>query len=145
MGTVFSFGLDQPATVKIAIQRVTLGRRVGRSCKPPSHELRQKRRCIPTVTIATLIRSGHVGSNKVAFTGRIGGMALKPGRYRAVFSAVNAAGKSAPQTLGLHDRQMRFRKREGGGLAQGICSCGKLSRLSALRSTGERQSSPDPR
>jgi CSLREA domain-containing protein len=98
-GTVFSFRLDQPAAVKIAIQRVTSGRRVGHSCRQASHKLRHKRRCTRTVTIATLTRSGHVGSNKVAFSGRIGRKALKPGRYRAVFSATNAAGKSAPQRL----------------------------------------------
>ena len=51
------------------------------------------------VTIATLTRLGHVGLNKIAFSGRIGGKALKPRRYRAVFTAVDAAGRSTPHSL----------------------------------------------
>jgi len=98
-GTVFSFRLDQPATVKIAIQTTGHGRRVGRSCKPESHRLRRKPRCTRTLTMGTLTRSGHVGLNKVSFTGRIGGKALKPGRYRAVFTAIDAAGRSAARAL----------------------------------------------
>ena len=35
----------------------------------------------------------------VAFTGRICGRALKPGRYQAAFTAIDAAGASAPKTL----------------------------------------------
>jgi hypothetical protein len=98
-GTVFSFRLDQPATVKIAIQAPARGRRVHRSCKPDTHKLRHKPRCTRTVTIVTFTRSGHAGANRVAFTGRIGGKALKPGRYKAVFIAVDAAGASAPHSL----------------------------------------------
>src|SRR5262249_19714251 len=98
-GTVFSFRLDQPATVKIAIQTTAPGRRVGRSCRPDSHKLRHKRRCTRTVPIATLVRSGHAGLNKVAFSGRISGKALKPGRYKAVFTAINAAGASPSRSL----------------------------------------------
>jgi hypothetical protein len=85
--------------VKIAIQTTARGRRVGRSCKPESHKLRRKRRCTRTLAIGTLTRSGHVGLNRVSFTGRIGGKALKPGRYRAVFTAIDTAGKSAPRSL----------------------------------------------
>jgi len=98
-GTVFSFRLDQPATIKVAIQTTARGRRVGRACKPESHKLRHKPRCTRTVTIATLIRSAHAGLNKIGFTGRIRGKALKPGRYKAVFTAVDAAGASARQSL----------------------------------------------
>ena len=98
-GTVFSFRLDQPATVKIAIQTSRPGRRVGRRCKPDSKRLRGKRRCIRTVTIVTLVRSGHAGINKVAFSGRVRGKALRPGRYQAVFTAVDAAGSSQPRRL----------------------------------------------
>jgi len=100
-GTVFSFRLDRPAAVKIAIQTTARGRRVRGSCKPDSRKLRHKPRCTRTVTLATLIRSGHAGLNRVAFTGRVGGKSLKPGRYRAVFTATDAAGTSAPQSLGF--------------------------------------------
>jgi CSLREA domain-containing protein len=98
-GTVFHFKLDQRATVTIAIQSSAPGRRVGGRCRPDSPRLRHKRACARTVTIGKLIREGHAGSNSVPFTGRIGARPLKPGRYRALFTAVDAAGPSAPQSL----------------------------------------------
>ena len=98
-GTVFSFRLDQPATVKIALQRTVPGRRVGHTCRPQSRKLRHRPRCLRTLTIATFSRSGHLGTNKVPFSGRIGRKALRPGRYRAVFTAIDAAGTSAPLSL----------------------------------------------
>jgi hypothetical protein len=98
-GTVFSFRLDQPATVKITIQTTARGRRAGRSCKPESHKLRRKPRCARTITVATLTRAAHAGLNKVPFSGRIGAHALKFGRYTAVFIAIDAAGASRQQSL----------------------------------------------
>ncbi len=98
-GTVFSFQLDQVATVKLAIQTKAQGRRVGRSCRPYSRRLRKKPRCTRTVTIATLTRSAHAGLNRVAFSGRVRGRALAPGRYRVTFTAVDSAGVSPPKTL----------------------------------------------
>jgi hypothetical protein len=98
-GTTFSFRLDQQATVKLAIQAAVRGRRVGRSCKRESRKLRKRPRCTRVLTVATLTRSGHTGLNKVAFSGRVGGKALKPGHYRARFTAVNVAGASPIRTL----------------------------------------------
>jgi pimeloyl-ACP methyl ester carboxylesterase len=98
-GTVFSFRLDQPATVKITIQTNAAGRRVDRKCRPPARRLRHKPRCTRTTTIATLTRTGHTRLNQVAFTGRIRGRALKPGRYQAAFTAIDAAGACTPKTL----------------------------------------------
>ena len=98
-GTVFSFRLDQAATVKIAIQKKVPGRRVARSCRAESRRLRHKPRCTRTIKIATLIRSGRPGLNKVPFSGRIRASALPPGRYQVTFTAVDGAGASPPKTL----------------------------------------------
>jgi DNA-binding beta-propeller fold protein YncE len=98
-GTVFSFRLDQAATVKLAIQANLAGRRLGRRCVAPTTALRQKPRCTRTVTIATLTRTAHTALNKIAFSGRISGKALKPGSYKAVFAATDASGSSQPKTL----------------------------------------------
>jgi hypothetical protein len=98
-GTVFSFLLDQPATVKITITRKVPGRRVGHSCRANSRRLRHKPRCTRTIKIATLTRTAHAGKNKVAFSGRIRGKALKPRRYQAVFIAIDTAGASKPKSL----------------------------------------------
>jgi uncharacterized delta-60 repeat protein len=98
-GTVFSFQLDQAATVVMAVQKKARGRRLGRSCRADSRRLRHKPRCTRTITVATLIRSAHAGLNKVAFSGRIRGKALSPGRYQVSFTAANSAGASSPKTL----------------------------------------------
>lgn len=98
-GTTFAFRLDQAATVKIAIQKKTPGRRVGRICRANSHKLRHKPRCTRTITVVTLVRSGHAGLNKVPFSGRIRGKALAPGRYQATFTATDSAGASPSKTL----------------------------------------------
>ncbi len=98
-GTVFSFRLDQAATVRIAIQTKTPGRRVGRSCRAEARRLRHKPRCTRTITIATLTRLGHPGLNKVPFSGRIRATALPPGLYQVSFTAVDGAGASPPKTL----------------------------------------------
>jgi hypothetical protein len=98
-GTLFSFQLDQPATVTIAIQRQVRGRRSGHSCRPDSPAFRRKPRCNRTITIATLTRSGHAGLDKVPFSGRVRGKALSAGPYKAVFTAADGAGVSAATAL----------------------------------------------
>lgn len=98
-GTVFSFRLDQPATVEIAIQVRARGRRVGRTCRPDSRRLRRRPPCTRTVTLASLTRTGHAGRNKVAFSGRLRGKALKSGRYQAAFTARDPGGTSTAKTL----------------------------------------------
>jgi hypothetical protein len=98
-GTTFSFVLDQPSTAKLAITTTATGRRVGRRCRRNTRSLRRKPRCKRTVKVATLTRATHAGLNKVAFTGRIRGRALKPGRYKLALTATTAAGTSAARTL----------------------------------------------
>jgi hypothetical protein len=82
-GTVFSFQLDQTATVKIAVQTKASGRRFRGSCRADSRSLHHKPRCTRTITLATLTRAGHAGLNKVAVSGRVRGKALSAGRYQA--------------------------------------------------------------
>jgi hypothetical protein len=98
-GTVFSFRLDQPATITIAIQRLGRGRQVGQTCRPATRALRHKPPCTRAIAAARLTRAAHFGLNHVAFTGRIRGKALQPSRYEAVFIATDAAGAAAPQSL----------------------------------------------
>ena len=98
-GNTFSFRLDQPATVTVRIQRKLPGRRVGRTCKRPTAQLRRRPRCTRLVTKATLRRSARVGLNRIAFSGRIRSRALPTGRYRATFTAATTAGTSAVHAL----------------------------------------------
>jgi hypothetical protein len=89
-GTVFSFRLDQPATVTIVI-------RTSANCARTKAGTRRNRPCARMV--ARLTRSAHVGLNKLPFSGRIRGRPLKPGDYRAIFAATSAGGSSTPRTL----------------------------------------------
>jgi hypothetical protein len=98
-GTVFSFSLDQAATVRIAIQATATGRRVGGRCRRATRKLRRRARCARVIAVATLTRTGHAARNRIAFSGRLRDHALAPGRYRTVFSAANDAGSSLPRTL----------------------------------------------
>jgi hypothetical protein len=76
-GTRVSYKLSENAKVVVKIQRVGKKRLVGK-----------------------LTRTAKSGRNALAFSGRIGAKALTPGRYRAVITAIDAAGnRSAAQTV----------------------------------------------
>jgi lysophospholipase L1-like esterase len=98
-GTVFSFHLDQPATTRIVVERTVPGRRVGHACRPPTHRLLDKPPCTRTIPISTLVKPEPPGLDTIAFSGRVYGHALKPGRYIATFVALDSAGASSPQSL----------------------------------------------
>ena len=70
-GTAFRFRLSEDAQVRIALSRRVHGKR------RPAGSLR---------------RAGHKGLNRIAFSGRVGKRALRPGRYRAAITATDAAG-----------------------------------------------------
>ncbi len=97
-GTRFRYKLSESARVTIAIQRALPGRKRHGSCVRPSLQLRQAKRCTRYRTIGRLTRTAKQGSNSIKFTGRLGSRALRPGRYRAVARATDAAGnRSAPK------------------------------------------------
>ena len=91
-GTTFVYTLSEPATVAISIQRAQPGRRKGHNCVKPTKKNRKARKCTRFVTMAKLNRSGARGVNAVPFSGRIRTKTLKPGKYRAMFAARDAAG-----------------------------------------------------
>lgn len=66
----------------------------------PTRKLRHARRCTRIVTRGTLTRLSHQGANRVAFSGRIGSRALRPGRYQATLIATDATNHaSRPKTI----------------------------------------------
>jgi DNA-binding beta-propeller fold protein YncE len=102
-GSHFRFALSEPASVRIAVDRVRPGRRVGKRCKAPTPRLAKRRRCVRITHSADLdFANLAAGANSIAFGGRIGRRALVPGNYRVTIVATDAAGNlSAP-------RQARF-------------------------------------
>jgi len=99
-GTTFGYTLSKDATVKIVIAQTASGRRRGKRCVAPTRRLGKARRCTRIITKGTLTRTSHQGSNRVAFSGRIGSRKLAPGRYQATLTATDPAkNTSKPQTI----------------------------------------------
>jgi parallel beta-helix repeat protein len=95
LGTTFKFSLDRASAVRITITQLAAGKRSGRRCVAPSARLRRARSCTRRITAGQLQRSGVAGSNRVAFTGRIGSLPLPLGRYEAQIVAVDALGRTS--------------------------------------------------
>ena len=96
VGTVFSFGLNETATVRMSFAREAVGRRVGGSCTPATRTNRRRRRCRLTVPAGALSFTAHPGRNTAYFQGRISvSRALPPGSYVLTITATNGAGQRA--------------------------------------------------
>ncbi|MDQ8046551.1 MAG: hypothetical protein REI11_18245, partial [Patulibacter sp.] len=98
-GSTLSFSLGAAATVKLAVDRPSTGRKDGKTCRKATRKLAKKPRCtrytaVGSTTTATL----GAGAHKITFTGKLGTKTLAPGKYRLTLTATNAAGTSAPLT-----------------------------------------------
>ena len=78
-GTRIRYALSEPAAVTLRIQRAARGRRWAR--------------------VGTLRRSASAGASRVAFSGRIARRALRPGIYRLIVEARDAAGNASLAAL----------------------------------------------
>jgi len=101
LGTVFSFTLNEQASVSFAFTQQMGGRKVNGKCVARTRKNHSKHTCKRTVTRSTLTFAGHAGKNEVAFQGRIShAVRLKPDSYTLVITATNVAGQhSAPTRL----------------------------------------------
>ena len=103
-GTTIGFTLNERARVRIVLQRKLSGRRRGRLCLAPSTRGRHQQgpRCTRVVVVGTLTRTGALGANRVAFSGRVGSHALSTGSYVATLTAeVTGAPSSVPARAGF--------------------------------------------
>ena len=91
-GTVFSYTLDQVASVTIEVKKVKAGRLAAGKCKKPKKSTAKKKKC--DLLAHKLFRAGKAGRNEVPYTGRVKGKALTVGRYKAVFTATGEGGSS---------------------------------------------------
>jgi hypothetical protein len=101
VGTTFSFALNEPATVTLSFTQQHAGRRAHGKCLAPSAKNRHKPLCTHTIIAGSVTFTGHPGTNKVRFAGRISRTKkLNAGRYILQITASNTQGKrSAPRSL----------------------------------------------
>ncbi len=97
-GTTFRYTLSEAATATIDFQRVLPGRKQGTRCVKKA----KGKRCNRYVSVGRLMRTSRAGINSIPFSGRLANKALRPGRYRALLTAKDAAGNaSTPKALSL--------------------------------------------
>jgi CSLREA domain-containing protein len=90
-GTKFHLNLSEAASLSFAIERKA-------PCKKKGHKAKGKS-CSRYLKVGTVTAKGKAGADVVAFSGRIGSKALRPGAYQAVATATDAAGnRSRPAT-----------------------------------------------
>jgi streptogramin lyase len=94
-GTTFAYSLSESARVTIAVDQRRIGRRVKGKCVKSAHKNRAGKRCTYYRTLNNFSRTATAGKNVLAFSGRLGSKRLAVGRYRAVATAVDAAGNSS--------------------------------------------------
>jgi Bacterial Ig domain/WD40-like Beta Propeller Repeat len=102
VGTTISFRLSEAAKTTLTFQRARPGRRAGRKCVKPTAANRGKKRCTRFVGTGSLSGlNGKQGRNRVRFQGRLNRRKkLKPGRYRVVARARDAAGNRSKPRIG---------------------------------------------
>jgi len=99
VGTVFSFVLNERASVSFSFMKHVRGRKIAGIC---AIETRGRRGSICTRTISkgTLTVTGHVGENKLTFDGRVThSTTLGPGSYTIAIVATNSTGHSTTREL----------------------------------------------
>jgi len=101
LGTTFSFALNEQAKVSFTFTQRVGGREAKHKCVAQTKRNRTKHACERTVTRGALSFTGHSGTSKVSFQGRIShSLKLRPGTYTLLITAVNSSGeRSAPKQL----------------------------------------------
>ena len=95
LGTVFSFNLNEAASVVFQFTKTAAGRSSSGRCVAQTPRNRHKRPCTRTIIAGTLTLSGRAGANLVSFGGVISRHnKLTPGSY-ALRATANASGKSS--------------------------------------------------
>ena len=98
--TKFRYRLSEAARVSFRIERKTKGRRVAGRCRKATAKNRARKACVRFVRVGSLAQRGKAGLNTKRFAGKVGARRLKPGRYRAVVTARDAAGnRSKPRKV----------------------------------------------
>jgi hypothetical protein len=97
LGTIVRYRLSEAARVPFVVDMKSRGRKAGKKCVKPKPSNRRKKACVRYVKVGGFTHSGVAGGNQFRFSGRIKRKALKPGNYRLVAVAVDAAGNKSAQ------------------------------------------------
>ena len=97
-GTTFRYSLSEAATVTFAIERRTSGRRVGGACRAKSRSNARRPKCARFDQVGSFEAPVGAGVNATPFSGRIATKPLQPGAWRALLTAVDAAGNASKPT-----------------------------------------------
>jgi hypothetical protein len=96
VGATVSYSLTAAATASFTVERVSKGRVVGGQCKKKTRLNAGHKKCIALRTeTGGFSQTGAAGTNQFKFSGRLGGKALKPGRYRLTASAGDVTQSAA--------------------------------------------------
>lgn len=95
VGTTVAYRLSAATAVSFAVERKSVGRRVGKACKKQNRGNRDRKPCPRFKPMGGFPHTGSAGENSFKFTGRLRGRALKPGAYRLVARA----GTSSQQAM----------------------------------------------
>ncbi|HXD54576.1 MAG TPA: hypothetical protein VN618_07460 [Solirubrobacteraceae bacterium] len=96
------FAISEAAHLEMRVYAAAAGRRAGGVCRAPSAANRARPHCRRWVLRGTLSTPALAGANRIPFTPRVSGRALKPGAYRLRIVATDGAGAhSAPASAGF--------------------------------------------
>jgi hypothetical protein len=100
VGTMFSFTLNTAATLKLTFTQRVSGRKVKHRCVAQTKHNKHDRSCKLTTTAGTLTLTGHAGTDKISFQGRVSKRhKLAAGSYTLTIIATNSSGKSRSRSI----------------------------------------------
>jgi hypothetical protein len=98
VGARLSLALSEAATVTFRVARPAAGRQVAGHCRRPTARNADRPRCSRWTPLrGRTVRSLPAGRNAVRYRGRLAGRALRPGRYRLLARARDAADNLSRQ------------------------------------------------
>ncbi len=74
---MFSFALDEPASVSFAFTQDVRGRRAKGRCVTQTQATRHEPACTRAVTRGVLTVAGRAGANRISFDGRLRGSRMR--------------------------------------------------------------------
>jgi hypothetical protein len=93
-GTSIRFRISEAATIRLRFRRLVPGRLVRGRCVKPTRLNRSRRRCTRVLPVrGSVSLPVQAGARRIRFAGRLSKrQSLKPGRYRLILTARDAAG-----------------------------------------------------